>query len=460
MVSKEGPKVAVADVNNDGLDDMYVGGAKHQPGTLFIQTKNGFTVSKQPSFKADSVFEDTDALFVDVDNDKDLDLYVVTGGNEFFGDMDQQDDRLYINDGKGNFVRDKQALPALRENKSCVKAFDFDNDGDIDIFAGGRVVGYSYGKPAGSFLLVNDGKGKFTDETDRLAPALRKAGMITDAAWSDLDKDGKTELIVAGDWMPLKVFRFDGEKFSETTDIIDGSSVVRNMNGFWQALSVADMDGDGDMDIVAGNIGLNTRFRKNGDESKLLMYLGDFDKNGQKEQIVGYTNSDGKIYPMAMKDELAKQMPSLITKRFNEYKNYAGKTLDEILGNVIHADSVFASLYFENVGGLKFNIHVLPNEAQLSKVFAVITDDLDKDGKKDIFLAGNFYGGSAYQSVYDASQGILLKNTGSGFVSMPAQVSGLWLKGQVRDIEPIRTGNGIIYVVSKNGGKLDFIKLQ
>lgn len=467
MVSKEGPKVAVGDVNNDGLDDMYVGGAKHQAGTLFIQSKNGFTPSKQTAFKADSVYEDTDALFVDVDNDKDLDLYVVSGGNEFFGDMEQQDDRLYVNDGKGNFSKDQQALPKMRENKSCVKALDFDGDGDIDLFTAGRVVGYSYGKPARSFLLVNDGKGKFTDETEKLAPELATAGMVTSASWADFDKDGKAELVVAGDWMPLRIFKYDGQKFTEATNIVAATSANRNLNGFWQGLSVADMDGDGDEDIVAGNIGLNTRLRKDGDAPKLVMYLGDFDKNGQREQIVGYTNPEGKIYPLAMKDELAKQMPSLITKKFNEYKNFAGKTLDEIMGMVLHADSIkmlevnqFASLYFENIGGLKFKAHVLPNEAQLSKVFTVLTEDFDKDGRKDVLLAGNFYGGSAYQSVYDASEGMLLKNTAGGFKPLPSNASGLWLKGQVRDIKPLRTPNGVVYVVSNNGGKLDFIKLQ
>lgn len=467
MVSKEGPKVAVGDVNGDGLDDIYVGGGKFQEKTLLLQSKNGFSVSMQQSLKADSVFEDTDALFIDVDNDKDLDLYVVSGGNEFFGNMPEQDDRLYANDGKGNFTRDLQALPPMRDNKSCVKAFDFDGDNDLDLFVGGRVVGYNYGKSPKSFLLVNNGKGKFTDETDRLAPMLRTAGMITDAAWCDFDKDGRAELVVVGDWMPMKVFRFDGQKFAEVNDILDPSS-SRTINGFWQRLSVADMDNDGDMDIVAGNLGLNTRLRKNGDQSVLTMYIGDFDKNGQREHIVGYNRADGKTYPIAMKDELAKQMPSMITKKFTDYKIFAGKTVEQIMGDALDADSVaelhvdqFASMYFENVGGLKFKTHVLPNEAQLSKTFVVVTEDFDKDGATDILTAGNFYGGSTYQSVYDASEGMLLKGDGKGnFKAMHAQASGLWLKGQVRDIKPVRTANGIIYVVAKNGEKLDFIKLQ
>jgi hypothetical protein len=468
MASKEGPKIAVADVNADGLDDIYVGGAKYQQKALLIQSKTGFNISKQPVLAEDSVFEDTNALFIDVDNDNDPDLYVVTGGNEFFGNMREQDDRLYLNDGKGNFTRDLQALPPMHENKSCVKAFDFDGDKDLDLFVGGRVVGYSYGKSPKSFLLMNDGKGKFTDETDRLAPALRNAGMITDAAWTDLDKDGKAELVVVGDWMPLKVFKFVEGKFREANDIIDPSSLTKNVNGFWQALSVADMDNDGDMDLVVGNLGLNTRLRKNGDQSVLRMYIGDFDKNGQREQVVAYNRPDGKMYPVAMKDELAKQMPSLITKKYNEYKNFAGKTVDEIMGAALEADSVaelhvdqFASMYFENTGGLKFKAHVLPNEAQLSKTFVVVTDDFDKDGLQDILTAGNFYGGSSYQSVYDASQGSLLKGDGKGkFKAMSAQAAGLWLKGQVRDFKAVRTANGIIYVVAKNGEKLDFIKLQ
>ncbi len=397
MISKEGPKVAVADINGDNLDDMYVGGAKHQAGSLFIQSKNGFTFSNQPAFRTDSVFEDTDALFVDVDNDGDKDLYVVTGGNEFYGNMSQQDDRLYINDGKGNFTRAVESLPAMRENKSCVRAFDFDGDNDLDLFVGGRVVAYGYGKTPRSFLLVNDGKGKFTDGTEQYAPALKNAGMITDAAWTDFDKDGKIDLVVAGDWMSLKIFRYDGRVFSETSDIIDASSPVRKMKGLWQSVSVADMDGDGDMDIVAGNIGLNTRLRKSGDDSKLTMYFGDFDKNGQNEQLVGYNRSDGKVYPLATKDELAKQMPSLIQKKFTEYKNYAGKSMDDIFGDVLHADTVvtlevdqFASSYFENLGGFKFRIQPLPNAAQLSKTFVTITNDFDNDGRWTYFWPAIF----------------------------------------------------------------------
>jgi len=468
MISKEGPGIAVGDVNGDGLDDIYAGGAKHQAGSLFIQSDMGFKLSRQKSFDIDSVYEDVDALFADIDNDKDLDLYVVSGGNEFFGNMEQQDDRLYLNDGKGNFTRSTDALPAMRENKSCVKAYDFDNDGDLDLFAAGRVVGYQYGKSAKSFLLVNDGKGKFTDDTDKVAPALRNAGMITDAAWADFDNDGKVELIISGDWMPVRIFRFDGKVFSEVEDILDATSVVKNMNGFWQSLAVADVDGDGDQDFIAGNLGLNTRLRKRGDDSKLTMYIGDFDNNGQREHILGYTLPNGKIYPLATKDELAKQMPSLIQKRFVQYKNFAGKTVNEIMGDALEEDSVktmvidqFASLYFENKGNLKFVATALPNAAQITKTFEVLIDDFDNDGAKDVLLAGNLYGGSSYQSVYDGSQGVLLKNIGDGkFTDVPSPASGLWLKGQVRSIKPVRTKNGVIYVVAKNGERLDFIKLQ
>ena len=207
LVSTEGPKVAVADVNGDGREDMYLGGAKWQIGSLFLQKANGsFERKLQPDFRTDSTFEDTDAVFFDANGDDHPDLYVVSGGNEFYGQMPEQFDRLYLNDGQGNFRRDTKALPPMYDNKSCVRPFDFDKDGDLDLFVGGRVVAFAYGEIPRSYLLINDGKGRFTDQTDVLAPKLRKVGLVTDALWADIDGDKTADLVVVGDWMPVTVF--------------------------------------------------------------------------------------------------------------------------------------------------------------------------------------------------------------------------------------------------------------
>jgi hypothetical protein len=242
-VSIEGPKMAVGDVNGDGLEDFYVGGAKYQAGQLYLQKANGFAISPQTAFHVDSLYEDVDALFFDADGDKDLDLYVVTGGNEFYDKMTEQFDRLYRNDGKGNFTRDVKALPAMYDNKSVVRPCDFDRDGDIDLFVGGRVVGYHYGYSPKSYLLVNNGRGQFSDRTQALAPDLREAGMLTEAIWVDIDRDGDQDLTVVGDWMPIKTYENQKGKLT----LIENG--LEEFTGFWGGLTSGDFDKDGDVDL-------------------------------------------------------------------------------------------------------------------------------------------------------------------------------------------------------------------
>jgi hypothetical protein len=450
QVSAEGPKMAVGDVNNDGLEDFYVGGAKWQAGQLFLQDANQkFRLSPQPVFQADSTFEDVDAVFFDADRDGDRDLYVVSGGNEFYGKMTEQFDRLYLNDGRGHFTR-SQGLPPMYDNKSCVRPADVDGDGDLDLFVGGRVTGFRYGIAPNSYLLVNDGKGRFSNQTRRLAPALQQAGMVTDARWVDVDGDRDPDLVVVGDWMPVQVYENRKGQLSLLAE-----TGLEQATGLWQTIQSADFDGDGDQDLVAGNLGTNTKFRK-GAAGALQMYVHDIDGNGTTEQILA-SYANGQWYPVAGKDELGKQLP-LINKKFKDYNSYAGKTIAEIFdkGELDKARvlkvNTFESVYLENKGHHKFQRYALPVEAQVSKIYAFHIKDLDGDGHLDVLLGGNQYGVSSYQGRYDSSYGLVLKGNGRGkFRSLLPTATGLNLEEQVRDIKPIQTPQGELLLVARNG---------
>ena len=465
QVSTEGPHLAIGDVNGDGLDDMYAGGAKWQAGSLLIQQPSGkFNPVAQPDFVRDSTYEDVDAAFFDVDGDKDLDLYVVSGGNEFYNKMPEQFDRLYLNDGRGNFSRSVNALPPMYDNKSCVRPSDFDKDGDIDLFVGGRVVGFGYGKSPNSYLLINDGKGHFFDQTEKKSTGLRNAGMVTDAVWADYDGDKDVDLIVAGDWMPIRIFANTDGKFAEIKRITADETPL---SGFYQRIVAADFDRDGDIDLLAGNIGTNTKFRKTPD-SQLRMWIKDIDNNQTTEQILAY-NRGNEWYPLAFKDELGKQIPGIINKRFTDYVSFAGQPLnvvlkdEELKGADEYTVNQFASVYLENKGGQggapAFVVHELPMMAQISKLFALQAVDMDHDGDLDVLGGGNFYGISTYQGRYDASYGLVLRNDGKGNFSALSPVdSGFLLNGEIRDIRTVQTAQGTLVVVARNDAGLQVFK--
>lgn len=329
LTSREGPALAVGDVNSDGLEDFYVGGAKHQSGAIYLQKKDGsFIASPQKSFE-ENIFEDVDAVFADVDADHDLDLYVASGGNEFFDKMPQQTDRLYTNDGKGNFARDVDALPSLLQNKSCVRPADIDNDGDVDFFVGGRVVPFQYGKPASSFILINDGHGKFADETKRINGAFSELGMITDAQWGDIDEDGDADLIVAGEWMSVRIFINDKGKLTEIENVLSSSSRIKNIAGLWQCVNIADVDRDGDLDIVAGNLGLNS-ILKSRDTTALRLLVGVASDDGKKEPILARVENDGRYYPVASWLTLSKEMPQRFVKAYPDAAKYDNVDIDKL----------------------------------------------------------------------------------------------------------------------------------
>lgn len=460
LLSAEGPALATADVNGDGLDDLYVGGAKWQPGRLLIQRRNGrFRASSEGVFQADSLTEDVDAVFFDADGDGDRDLYVVSGGNEFSGAHEALRDRLYINDGNGKFARSRAALPDFFDNGSCVAAGDFDNDGDVDLFVGSRVVAQSYGATPRSHLLQNDGAGRFTDVTTQRSGGLSEVGMVSSAVWLDYDSDRQLDLIVAGEWMPVRVFRQQNGRFVDRT----AEAGLSGTTGWWNTVTAADLNKDGRPDLVLGNLGLNSYIRASAREPARL-YVRDFYENGSVEQLLTFYKR-GVSYPLAGKDEIVRQMPQLRSK-YVAYSTFGASRIQDILGptelskaKVLEARELASSIALNNGAG-KFTLQHLPIEAQFAPVYAVLADDFDADGHIDLLLGGNFHGVTPVRGRYDASYGLLLRGTGdSRFVPVGMEESGLRIEGQVRGVGALRRAGGDrLIVVARNDDRLVILR--
>ncbi|MEO8853645.1 MAG: VCBS repeat-containing protein [Ginsengibacter sp.] len=443
------PCIAKADVNNDGLEDVFIGGGAGQTAELFIQEKNGSFVKKtEPSFDQDKMSQDVDAVFFDANGDGFPDLYVCSGGDDNFlpGDTLLQD-RLYLNDGKGNFIKSLNSLPEMYTSSACVKVDDVNGDGFPDLFVGGRVIPGRYPEVPESYLLINDGKGHFKNEIGVLAPGLEKIGMVTDAAWVDINNDGKKDLVVVGEWMPISVFiNSNGHLTNKTSDYFD-----KNYNGWWNKILIADINKDGKPDIIAGNFGLNSQCRVS-DKEPADLYYKDFDNNGTVDPILCFYIQH-KSYPFVTRDEMINQIPMIHT-RFPTFKSYADATINDIFtademqgAKHLRANDLSTSLFLSRPDG-KFHKKTLPLQAQFSPVFTITELDYNKDGNPDLLLCGNIKHARIRFGKSDANYGILLKGDGKGNFTYVNQLeSGFHIRGDVRSV--IQINNQLIFGVNQ-----------
>jgi hypothetical protein len=455
MVSTEGPALAVADINHDGLEDVFIGSSKTYHNAIFLQEPGGrFVKTEQTEMAKDSMYEDVDAHWVDVNNDGNTDLIVTSGGNEYYGEDEHQLPRIYLNDGKAHFKRLENAFGKMNFTFSCAVPYDFNGDGYVDLFVGGRVVPWQYGQIPQSYLLQNDGTGKFIDVTPKYASELSKEGMVTQAIWYDIDKDGDKDLIICSEWGTIDAFINDKGKFTK--------KVLTDKKGWWNFVLPIDIDNDGDIDLIAGNLGLNSRLKANTQEP-VRLYYNDFDDNGKKDQVLTYY-LHGKEIPFANKDELQKQIPSL-KKEFLYAGDFAKANLKDIFSKEKLSEStILTADYFSNAllvnkGNLNFEIKALPWEAQLSSYRDAVVIDANHDQLPDILLVGNYYDNNIQMGRYDADFGTILLNRGNDSFTC-SSINGLIIKGQVRHIKEIHINNQQAYVLARNNDSVMVIRFR
>lgn len=462
-LSLEGPALAVADADGDGLDDLFVGGAKHQAARLFLQQDDGsFASASAETWAQDETCEDVDAAFFDADGDGDQDLYVVSGGNEFWGTADALRDRLYLNDGTGQFRRADGALPDdMHANGAAVAPGDFDEDGDPDLFVGSRVVARQYGKIPESYLLENDGTGRFTDVTGEVAPGLREVGMVTDAVWADATGDDQLDLTVVGEWMPITIFSREGDQFTDRT----AAAGLEGTNGWWNAIDTVRTGGGGPVDFVAGNLGLNAVLEASPNEP-VRVYVNDFDDDGSTEPILTrYRN--GRSTPIAGRARLAEQL-NFIDQKFPTHESLGASRIEKIVPDgtlqsaTVREATTFATSYVETDGDGTFDVRPLPTRAQLSPMYDAWSRDVTENGHTDLVLGGNFHGVVPAQGRYDASFGTVLRGDGTGrWTARPPTKTNLYLEGQVRALRSLRTADGKhLLVVARNDAPLQVLRVH
>lgn len=448
-LSTRGPALAVGDVNGDGLDDSYFGGSKGFPGQLFVQQADGtFTLMEVDDFQFDRNSEDVDAIFFDATGNGLNDLYVVSGGHEYAGSSDELMDRLYINQGGGEFRKSVNSVPELPLNNSTVKAADFNGDGHMDLFVGGHSVPWRYGIGPQNMLLQNNGKGVFTNVIEDVAPDLEVVGNVTTASWIHTPAHELPDLIVAGEWMSPRYFENqDGQWVDKTED-----RGLAELNGLWQSMHVADLDGNGFEDIVLGNFGTNSRLQASA-ESPLKLYVNDFNENGQTAPIIAY-NPDGEERPFEQLDEILAQIPE-VQEEIRSYRDYATKNIEELftaskLDSALQKEvNELRSLILLNDGEGSFSMEPLPFDAQLFPVMAIQSMDVNSDGNLDLLLGGNLFDVKpSMGGRQDAGYGVVLIGNGEGdFTSMPSYESGFFVEGQIRGIQQIQIGNDPDYVI-------------
>ena len=455
MLSTEGPALAVADINNDGLDDIFIGASKTFHNAVFLQTANGKFIKKaEPEMLKDSMWENVDAVWVDVNNDTHPDLVIASGGNEYYGGDSHLLPLLYLNDGKGNLTRKTDAFSNIYFTQSVVVPYDFNNDGFQDLFVGGRSEPWNYGAIPRSYLLQNDGSGKFIDVTKNYSSDLLQPGMVTNAQWFDIDKDGDKDLLLCYEWGGIEAFINNKNRFTKKT--------ITDKKGWWNFLLPCDIDNDGDVDFIAGNYGLNNKLKASPKEP-VNLYYNDFDNNGKKEQILTYYLK-GEEIPFATKQELEKQIPYL-KKKYLYAEDFAKSSLYSLFGEdkIKEADKFtadyFSSSVLINNGNQQFVAKPFSFQAQLSTYRDAVIVNANNDNLPDILMMGNYYDNNIEIGRFDADFGTVLINQGGGNFA-PQTINGLVIKGQVRHIKPIQINKKNAFVLARNNDSLMVIKYK
>ncbi len=457
-MSQFGPLLAVGDVNGDAKEDFFIGGSAGVSGALFIQQDFGFQEFKQGDWSEDRSCEDMGVALLDVDGDNDLDLFIVSGGNEFLPQSPELQDRLYLNDGQGHFKRDLEAVPSYLTSGSCVVPCDYDLDGDLDLFIGGRIVPGKYPQPANSHLLENR-NGKYFDVTSEKAAELNQLGLVTAACWTDQNQDNKMDLVIVGEWMPVTTFiQNPNGNFEKQT-----APGLEDTEGWYYAVAADDVDMDGDEDLVVGNLGLNYKYKASPQEP-FEVYSHDFDNNGSLDIVLSYYEH-GEIFPVRGKDCSSQQIPSF-TDKFTTYEMFGNSNLLDIYGPSLNdalnlKAKTFASAFIENKGQQGFIVHPLPNIAQVSSINNILIRDFDQDGHLDLLISGNLYSSEIETPRNDAGTGMMLKGNGQGhFEPLSIKQSGFFARNDAKDMELISVNNYDVILVSNNSDYLQAIRVQ